>query len=293
MKPRHAFMVALLLGIGAYILIQRTWTPNVSVNNTPVAQTVQTASSNNQADNPSPTPSLSGEKIHLSDGLRFETVKLNIRRAKRKFSIKVQYPQLVSDRIVEHKRAQLFSHAVRHFIENEMKRDYAVYTDTRDLEKEMSEWADVEEVAGGDYEISYASDEVISVVFSVYFAPWGAGGAGGTPYVFNYDFQHSREIKSGELFKPRSNHVQTLISYCEPKLQERHGEMFFGMSFAERAGEYKYFGITKEGIAVIFPEYTFAPGSAGIHNVFVPYEVIKDKINPRSPLAKLAGVANE
>ena len=77
MKPRHAFMIALLLSIGAYILIQRTWTPNVSLNNTPVAQTAQTTSSSNQAVNPAPTPTPSEGKIYLSDGLRFETATIN------------------------------------------------------------------------------------------------------------------------------------------------------------------------------------------------------------------------
>lgn len=231
----------------------------------------------------------SANNVYLRNGLRFETATLNIKHKKRELSIAVTYPQLVGN-TEETAREQAFNRAVRRFFESEMKQ---LAPDERDLEKEKSRWADTEETVGGGYEINYASDEIISVVFSVYIAPWGAAGGRGYPYVFIYDLQHGKKLNPHDIFSPRSGYERTLLNYCEPKLIERHGGGFSYMSFAERAREYKHFGITKEGINVIFPEYTFAPGSAGVHSVFVPYSVIKDKLNPSSPVASTAGVTEK
>ncbi len=280
MKPRHAFMIALLLGIGAYILIQRTWTPNVSVNNTPVAQTVQTASSNNQADNPSPTPAPSEEKIYLSDGLRLETTTINKRSANGEFSVDIQYPQLVRDGGGKDALVQNFNNAIRQLIHRETGWAYEVKRDGGFL--------------NAGYEVSYASDELISIKFSMCSICCGAATAGCNAFVLNYDLRRNKKLNPNDLFKPRSAYVKTLMSYCEPEIRRRYGSLNLDvLPVSERAKEYKQFGITPQGLNVMFDEYAVAAGSDGIVNVLVPFDAIKDKINPRSPLAKLAGVANE
>ncbi|MBA2338896.1 MAG: DUF4163 domain-containing protein, partial [Pyrinomonadaceae bacterium] len=286
-------LLATLLASLLLVALMRAYAPmrandNAATANITAAQPTSPPkiSNNNQAADATPTP-LSAEDTRFGGGLWFKSEKLEIRHTKRKFTIKVEYPQLVSDTNANDARVQSFNRALQLFIKNKITREYP---DVRDAKKEKSEWADFEEQLNGNYEVSYASDEIISVVFSVFIAPWGAAGASGFPYVFNYDFQKSRQLYSRNIFKPRSGYVRALMSYCEPILQDRYGGSLSYLAVAQRAKEYEQLGITKEGVNVVFDEGSYAPTSAGIHSVLVPFEVIKDKLNPRSPVARLASM---
>jgi len=292
MKSRHAFMVALLLGIGTYIFVQRAWTPNVSVNNTPVAQTLQTTSSSNQADNPSPTPAPSEEKIYLSDGLRFETATINKQHTKNKFSARAEYPQLVSDRGKNDAHVLGFYEAVRSFIYKEMSWSLI---DARDREKEKREhWRDVEEYHYVRYEVSYASNDFISIVFTAEGYSWGAAHGYEHPLIINYDLRRNKILKAASFFKPRSDYLRLLSDYCKDMLSQQHGAQSLNEQYIEpKAKYYENISVTDKGLLIILGECNVLPCSAGSQSVLVPFAVIEDKINPRSPLAKLAGVANE
>ncbi len=292
MKPRHAFILALLLGIGAYILVQRTRTPNVSVNNTPIAQTVQTTHRSNQANTLSLTPSPSEGNIYLSDGLRVETTTINKQHTRNKFSARAEYPRLVSDKGKSDARVLDFNEAVRSFIYKEMSWSLI---DARDREKEKREhWRDVEEYHHVRYEVSYASDDFISIVFTAEGYSWGAAHGYEYPLVINYDLRRNKILKPASFFKPRSDYLRLLSSYCKESLSQRHGAKFLDEQYIEpKAKYYENISVTDKGLLIMLGECNVLPCSAGSQSVLVPFEVLKDRLNPRSPVARLAGITDE
>lgn len=262
--------------------------------NSPVVQTdvSQISIRDNQTPDIAPTP-LNTKEIHLRGDLRFKTLAIGNQEAAKEFEVDIEYPQLVSDTGGNAGRVQAFNQEARRLVYENAS--WAL-KDKHNGEKNRKKESD--EIDGGfinaGYDVTYASDELISVKFSACGISGSAASAACDVFILNYDLQNSKVLKPRDIFKPRSDYVQTLMAFCEPKLQERYRMVGSDYtSVAERAKEYQHLVITTEGIEVAFSEYTFAPGAAGIHSVLVPFEVIKDKLNPRTPIARLTSVAND
>jgi len=74
-------------------------------------------------------------------------------------------------------------------------------------------------------------------------------------------------------------------------LSQQHGAQSLNEQYIEpKAKYYENISVTDKGLLIILGECNVLPCSAGSQSVLVPFAVIEDKINPRSPLA---GVANE
>ena len=106
--------------------------------------------------------------------------------------------------------------------------------------------------------------------------------------VFNYDPQLRKELMPRDIFKPRSGYAQALMIYCEPILRERYAGGYVDLaSKRERIKMYDRLGVAPTGLKVRFNEYEVGAGSDGTPEILVPYDVIRDKLDPRSPVARM------
>ncbi len=225
--------------------------------------------------------------IRLNNGRHFETQTIKQHSIKKNFSTEAEYPKLVGDRSFA---AQRFNREVYALV----AKDLAPYlNDKLDLEKEKHpHWKDVKEYHNISYEIIYASDELISVLFYVDGYSWGAAHGYHSPLTLNYDLKRGRVLKLADLFKPSSKYLHKIAHYCIDDLSRQLDRYFKEDSKSEGASplaqNYRAWVITPNGLVVIFEEYQVASYAEGEPKVLIPYEYLGDIINPHGALASLA-----
>lgn len=128
-----------------------------------------------------------------------------------------------------------------------------------------------------DFAVSYATPEFVSLNLITSFC--GAScHAFGTP--LNYDLKAGRPIKSlAELFKPRSNYLKTIASYCVSELKRcegfRDGDEWFEKGTKLTASNYDNWSLGRNGVSITFDEYQIAPGVYPGASVVIPYDHLK------------------
>lgn len=279
MKPRHAFLLAIMFGIAAYALVERLHTSPANGGDT-AAVTRQTAHGNidtvSEPPKPSPSPT---PRAFISDELEFEDVVVE-KRPFGEYKLTLKFPRFVRAGGIDPKSVQAFDRAVR----------LAAYEHFEWVPESLKEAGDPAGFMSVSYEVTYATPELVSVTFTSCSICCRAGTAGCDVRVLNYDLRDRHELMPSDIFKTRSGYARTLMDYCEPIISERYNYGFTmgDTSYRERVKKYRQLAITPIGINVRFDEYAVAPGSAGTPEVLVPYEAIRDKLNPLSPVARLA-----
>ncbi len=157
-----------------------------------------------------------------------------------------------------------------------------------DFKKETAEFEPADSNSSGhniriDYEIMAANANVVSVRFTkeVMFA--GAAYPDFTAFVFNYNLRTNRPLKLVDLFKPGKAYLLVLSRYSARVLQG--GKYADAVDTSVESEDYSKWNVTPRGLVVNFS----APHALGsTAEVVVPYEVVKDIINPDGPLAWFA-----
>jgi len=144
---------------------------------------------------------------------------------------------------------------------------------------------------GIGYDIRYATDDLISVEFGEGGYSRGAAHPTSWSVVFNYDLKNGKKLALGDLFKPKSNYLSAISTYCVKSLKEQSKKKDLGLedeAIQSGAGpkpdNYKSSAITKKGLWVTFDAYQVGPYVVGPQYVLVPYSVLKDLINPDGPI---------
>ena len=106
---------------------------------------------------------------------------------------------------------------------------------------------------------------------------------------FNYDLEQGKKLSLDELFRPDSNYLEAVSSYCIFDLSKRDIGFYGGFEQgAEPTPEnYRNWNITSNGLMITFDEYQVAPYAAGAQTVVVPYEKLKTVIKPRELMSNI------
>jgi len=145
------------------------------------------------------------------------------------------------------------------------------------------------------YSIAYYSEGLISLTGEVYSY---TGGAHGNAYYIssNYVIDNSKAslIQLSDLFKPGSNYLKALSTYCINDLLAKgagwiaNGEI---ESFSEK--DLGVFALSPEGIKFAFAPYAVGPYAEGSYFVIVPFRELEGIINPKGPLGQFAGLGSK
>lgn len=124
------------------------------------------------------------------------------------------------------------------------------------------------------YYVTYADDEIVSVVFQEYQFTGGAHGNTASSTI-TFDLRTGREVRLADLFKPRSNYLQVLSDFCVKKLKEDMSDMtdadWIEGGAGPKAENFRSWNLTKLGLVVNFDAYQVAAYAAGPQEVVVPY----------------------
>lgn len=229
--------------------------------------------------------------VNLSGGRRFESREVGRKPLRKDLKVSADYPVLLGD---EGAAAREFNRRARAFVLDEVT---PYLDDTPDREKEKDPvWKDAEEYHDVSHAVVYASDELVSVLFYIEGYRWGAGHGFHEPVAFNFDLKSGREIKLRHLFRPGTGYLRRIATLCHEDLKRQFGRGYpggegtavEGDGLKQEADNFKSWVVTRDGLVFIFEEYRVVSYADGEPKVLIPFDSLREFIDPRGPLARLA-----
>ncbi|HEX8291937.1 MAG TPA: RsiV family protein, partial [Pyrinomonadaceae bacterium] len=144
------------------------------------------------------------------------------------------------------------------------------------------------------HKVVYASDDVVSVLF--YVTGYSAPAAHGYhfPVTLNFDLSAGREIELSRVFRPGSGYLSRITKLCDEDLRRQFGGHLHGQmtglegGLKPRAKNFRSWVVTPGGLVFIFGEYEVASYADGEPKVLIPFDSLREIIDPRGALARLA-----
>lgn len=133
--------------------------------------------------------------------------------------------------------------------------------------------------------VTYATDELISVLFYVDGYVMGAAHPFHYSHSLNYDTAATRMLALEDLFRPSSDYLVVLSRYSLDDLKRR-GVLEWDDGALPLPENFQRWNLTAQGLLISFDEYMVAPYAAGPQSVVIPYEVLRDVAGPQGPLAR-------
>ncbi|HEX6183036.1 MAG TPA: RsiV family protein [Pyrinomonadaceae bacterium] len=223
--------------------------------------------------------------VSLSGGRRLESREVGRKPSRKDLKVEADYPVLLGD---ERPAAREFNRRVRSLVLDEVTPSLEA---GRDPEKEKHpHWKDVEEYHNVSHKVVYASDELVSVFFYVEGYSWGAAHGYHRPVTFDFDLKAGRELQLARLFKPGSGYLRRLAELCGEDLRRQFGAdfAFFTDGLKPEAKNFDSWVVTRDGLVFIFEEYQLVAYAQGEPKVLIPFDRLKEMINPRGALAGVA-----
>ena len=270
LRAFHLCSVVVIVVIAASLTISCGLSDTSQTANTSVPQPSMSPSPGEFQDERYPIPTFATddttEKDCLAVGKAFHSGDIKVISMKLKSGNYFAYPQIAGPRTPQERKFNLY---VRKLLEIDPKNDeVCVEKVDPDCEDNMNE---NDEETG--FSVDYATPEFLSIV--LYSTTCGAScHVGFTPV--NYDLRTGKPIKNlAELFKPHSNYLKKIASYCVRELKRCEGfheeDGVFKKGTAPTADNYEIWSLTSDGVDITFPEYQIAGGAFPGANVLVPY----------------------
>ncbi|MEW6126280.1 MAG: DUF3298 and DUF4163 domain-containing protein [Acidobacteriota bacterium] len=230
---------------------------------------------------------LQEQRFVLNGGLlNIVNKKLQEENKKQHYEYEASYPQLDG---VKDAKTDGFNKAIAGMINSQVsrfKKDAPESFNADDPEQVSGLWI--------DYHVTFASDELISVVFDM--SEYSAGAAHPNSYstTFNYDLRNGKEIKLRELFA-NANFLQVIANHCTRTLTARlkkieaYDETMVKDGASAKADNYSSWNITRKGLLFNFDPYQVAAYAVGPQEVLIGYESLKEVLKKDSPIASLIG----
>jgi len=136
-----------------------------------------------------------------------------------------------------------------------------------------------------DFCVSKLNENIASIYLTTYCFSGGVYGNTSISTI-NYDLKSNIEIKTADLFKPEFDYIDFLSKYCLDNLklqihnnQEEIDEELLAEGTGPAEENFNKFIISDKCLIIKFSEYQIGPYSAGMHDVYIPFEIIEKNIN--------------
>jgi hypothetical protein len=269
-------LLTFLFGVGASSL--RSWTTHPAQQNQ--IRVWQALSENNLAP-PSIEPGVEKEMILGGGRLRIVSEEVRLKSERLRYEIDVTYPQIIGsdERHIRRLNQHLEELATKAYA-------WPLHPSKADLEYyrngPFSEFFNRVDL---DYEVSLASDTLLSIYFKGYSYGIGAGHAVEYCLVVNYDLQSKKQLTLSEVFKPNLNYRQILTTYCREELTRKVTDEWHRSLEGETLEKW---GVTARGIVFTFEECTIFSCAEGEQRVEIPFTVLRPLLKSGRSLTALA-----
>ncbi len=197
------------------------------------------------------------------------------------YAVQASYPKLSGEgESIDAANKAIISHAEK------------IIEEFRGAAKENKITKDAKHALYIEYYFNLLEKDVLSLRFSV--SEYFSGAAHPVNYisVINYDIAKRKEIELRDIFLPESDYLTFISVLSTTKLLKEFNDdvsladwIKTGASPTEE--NYKNFGFTKENLIIYFNPYQVGPYAAGVREIEISYQELKDKLRPDSFIAKL------
>jgi hypothetical protein len=259
MKYHHRKQVGILIGI-ALFFVQACGT----------VATISTAT-------PSPVlPTIT--PIPLSQQVTLTSISFREEGQAPVYTISAQTPKFAGS---DDPRAQSFNKKVNDLIQGEIE-----YFRKNILAQTVALTVSSGSFFDAKYTVVFQSNSLWSLKFD--FMGYADGAAHTYHYskTFNYDLERGEKLSLDDLFRPDSNYLEAVSSYCIFELSKRDIGFYggFEQGAEPEAKNYRNWNITSSGLMITFDEYQVAPYAAGAQTVIVPYMELQKVIDAQGSL---------
>jgi len=226
--------------------------------------------------------SLSEKRITLGNDFKLKSEQHQEKNDTLKYSYEISFPQLEGDG-----RTTKFNEAVRALVAQEVPefgRDSKGIAPDRPSDEDL-----IQSDSELGYEVTGANGSAISVIFYISGFTEGAAHGYHNTKVINYDLKAGKTLEFGDLFKRSSNYLNVVSGYCMASLAKRDiGDANWRLEGAgPKLENFKSWNMFPGGLLITFDEYQVASYADGPQEVFIPFAVLKDIVNPTGSAASL------
>jgi hypothetical protein len=141
------------------------------------------------------------------------------------------------------------------------------------------------------YEVSYYTDQIVSIRFSVFHYGAGAAHPNHWTKVKNAQLGPLVRLDFADLFSRDSGYLKTVSEYCISKLTREKGLSEASEWILRGAGpepqNFSKFNIKQEGLFITFDEYQVDCYASGPSHLLVPGNLLKAYLNPHCSVSQL------
>ena len=223
---------------------------------------------------PEPVPQI----VFGGGKLKLVAEEVQLKSENLQYDIHVRYPQITGSDAPHIQRLN------RH-IKELATREYQWMLDPpkKDLLYYRKIWPEAFNELSIDYEVTLATDSMLSIYFVAYSYGIGAGTSVQYSYTVNYDLVSHKELKLSELFARRSGYLEVISDYCIEELEKhKYGEWLFRGNLAPEAANFDSWNVTPNGVRFTFDACEAFACAVGEQNVEVPFSEIKSILSPRA-----------
>ncbi len=221
------------------------------------------------------------QMIYFKDRSEVMPLMIAERNKKKKYYIQAQYPKISG---VEN--AQAFNELVKKLAE---ERFFSFKDEMEEIwrENRNDRWWKMssDSFLSVSYNITYADEDLVSVLFNVDFYYSGAAHPNNVSYSVNFDLKKGKRLSLEELFAS-SDYLERISESCIEKLIVKGVGFAGGASPEEQDYDNKWL-ITKKGLLIVFDPYQVDSYAGGTHKVLIPYDELKDILKKDSPVRKI------
>lgn len=139
------------------------------------------------------------------------------------------------------------------------------------------------------FTVTYFSESLVSLKFFVYSYTKGAAHPNYFTEVMNYTRRPVSPIEISSLFRLSSDYLEALSKLSQKYLHDLLGEQVSASDWAiagssAKKDNFRKFNLTEYGLLITFDTYQIAPHAAGMHKVLIPYQQLRDFLNPKLPV---------
>lgn len=175
-------------------------------------------------------------------------------------SINIQYPQGFANKHIDLK--------IQTFIDKQ-KEPYLKATP-------LEEYFSSKDWIRADFKIKYDTPHVLSILFN--FETYGRGAAHSNAWLRTLNFIDGQEVKLEDLFKPNSDYLSTIASYCYASLLKKGmPEENYQVKDGSKPikANYKKWYFNKNGLVIVFDTGQITAMAGGPSFVTIPYSTLK------------------
>jgi hypothetical protein len=151
----------------------------------------------------------------------------------------------------------------------------------------------VEPVSGGStMDIQYTlvsppGDSIISINYLITGLADGAEYKFHSSRSFNFNIEAGQEVTLAQLFLPNVDYLNPIAQICTTELSSRIKDFSAFLGGVEADEEnYQVWNVSADGLVITFDEIQISLSPTGPEKVTIPYEKLKDIIDPQGPIGK-------